>query len=404
MPDTSSAPKLTPEELKNRFQKACLLHENGDLPQAIKKYQELLQLIPESSMLNFNCGLALFDQKDFVTAEKYYAQACALCTEDPDIHYNRGLNFRRLGQIEDGVESFEKAFQAGDHSLDTLYNLALSYQDISNYSQAAILYESILTVDPEHTSTLNNFAFLCHKTGDLKKAETLYRQLVTLDPKHKAAAHMLYSLSGITPETAPLEYVESVFDNFAQNFENSLTNQLFYKTPTLLKQRYQALFPNDTRNNCLDLGCGTGLAGLEFSACCKQLIGIDISSEMLAIAEEKNIYKKLIKTDLTTYLNKTTDRADIIIAADVFTYLGNLDSLFQQCFSKTTPSGLFLFSVEDSDKEDFELKETGRFGHSLQYIQRLCQKTGWTICDKHFSNLRKDNDKWITGILFILQK
>lgn len=348
---------LSPENVEKLFNHACLLHEKGQLQQALEEYQNLLSLLPDFPQLHFNCGLALYDQERYQEAERHYRRACTLHSEDPDIHYNRGLNFRRLNQIQDAAESFERAFRLGDHDLDTLYNLALCYQDLSEFSQAAFLYKTILTKEPDHTSTLNNYAYLCHKTGNRDKAEELYRRLLDLDPEHQAARHMLDSLSGVTPDTAPLEYVEAVFDNYAEDFEQSLLEQLAYQTPKTLWQRYSTLFPQDQRDICLDLGCGTGLIGEEFSSSCRQLIGVDISQKMLTIAEEKDIYDDLIKSDIVKYLNNSQHSPDLLIAADVFTYLGDLTVVFKRCFHAAKQKGLFLFSVEDSASNSFELKK-----------------------------------------------
>ncbi len=286
-----------------------------------------------------------------------------------------------------------------------MYNLGLCYQDLQNYSEAERLYDIILSQNPEHLSTLNNFAYLCHKTGDLKKAEALYRQLLTSNPEHTAARHMLNSLSGKMTDSAPLEYVEAVFDNYAKDFEHSLVEQLQYNTPTGLWQRFSQMFPqNESKEHCLDLGCGTGLAGEQFISCCQQLTGIDISQEMLELADKKNIYQELIKDDILHFLQSTELSYDLILAADVFTYMGDLEKLFNACREKTIKDGLFLFSVEESASETFELKQTGRFGHSVGYIEKLCRNTGWDILDCHLSKLRQDKGEWIKGHLFILQR
>ena len=394
----------SPEAVQALFQEACTLHENGELKKALERYEILLQLLPDSALLHFNCGLAFFEAADHSTAESHYAAATSITPADPDIHYNRGINFRRLNCLEEAIESFEEAIQAGDTSIDTLYNLALSHQDNNNYQAAATLYGMILDADENHLSTLNNFAYLSHKSGDTRKAESLYRQLVRLNPEHSAARHMLNALSGEICETAPIDYVESIFDNYAANFEQNLVQELSYKTPTLLRKRYEMIFPEDKRTSCLDLGCGTGLAGMEFSAFCSNLTGIDISGEMLAVASEKKIYNTLVKTDILDYFSQMSETVDMVVAADVLTYMGNLDELFGKCFATVGKGGLFLFSVEDTDQQDFALKESGRFGHSQAYIRSLCQKNGWNILDLHTSNLRKDNDDWISGTLFILQK
>lgn len=397
-------PILSPEDLKNRFTQACDLHENNKLDEAVKAYEQLLTFLPDSPLLHFNCGLALFEEKRFTEADKHYRKASMLNPEDADIHYNTGLNYRRLNKYEEAANSFQTAVRLGDASIDTLYNLALCYQDLQNYSEAERLYETILEQHPDHQSSLNNFAYLCHKNGNTQKAEELYARLLALNPEHKAARHMLNSLSGSVTESAPLEYVEAVFDNYAQNFEHSLIEELQYNTPKDLRERFTKVFSGQkTWDHCLDLGCGTGLAGEQFVSCCQEITGVDISKEMLEVAGRKGIYSQLNKDDILHFLQTTVHSYDLIIAADVFTYMGNLEKLFKHCSEKTVDGGVFLFSVEESDSKTFELKQTGRFGHSLEYIEKLSRDSGWSILDCHLSKLRKDKGEWIKGYLYTLR-
>ena len=52
----------------------------------------------------------------------------------------------------------------------------------------------------------------------------------------------------------------------------------------------------------LDLGCGTGLAGQMLRPCASRLVGVDLSAEMLAKAEARNIYDQLVAAELTEWL------------------------------------------------------------------------------------------------------
>ncbi len=405
MNNTDTSPTPSPQELTEQFNYACNLHENNNTREAIEIYNSLLRLVPDSPLLHFNCGLAHFDLNQFREAEEHYRRACEINPEDPDIHYNQGLNFRRLGKTKEGAKSFAMAVQLGDNTVDTLYNLALCHQDLQDNDEASRVYDLILSLSPDHQSTLNNYAYLCHKSGETEKAEALYGKLLKYNPDHQAAQHMLNSLSGKTVDTAPLGYVETVFDNYAKDFEHSLQEHLHYRTPKVLWDRYRHLFNKDSRQRCLDLGCGTGLAGEQFTPCCAHMTGVDISENMLAVAEEKQIYNDLIKDDIVHFLQTSQDSSyDLIIAADVFTYLGALETIFTSCFTITKENGVFLFSVENSDNNQFKLKKTGRFGHSIIYIQDLCRKTGWSILDVHSSDLRQDKGQWIKGSLIILQK
>jgi predicted TPR repeat methyltransferase len=404
MSDAPKVQQLSADELRLRFEKACELHEEGNQQEALSIYRELLQFIPQSPIIHFNMGLARFDLGDFEEAAKHYNIAGQESPEDPDIHYNRGLNLRRLSKYREAITTFSQAIAMGDKSIDTLYNIALCHQDLDEFENAASLYEVILKNYEDHQSSLNNYAYLCHKTGDLKKAEQLYKRLLQLNPQHTAASHMLNALLGITPDNAPLDYIESIFDGYASNFEENLLKELHYRTPTELFHFYSKQFSEPENHKCLDLGCGTGLAGEAFSSICSELTGVDISNEIIKVAEEKNLYKRLVKNDILTFLNRSKETFDLIIAADVFTYMGDLEPLFRACYQQINADGILCFSVEESHGDSFTLKETGRFGHSSDYIENIGEKTDWTMLASKHTKLRKDKNEWILGYLFVLQR
>ena len=70
----------------------------------------------------------------------------------------------------------------------------------------------------------------------------------------------------------------------------------------------------------------------------------------------------------------TENRANLVSAADVLMYLGNLDSVFVIASKLLADGGLFAFSVEDGGEEgDFVLRQSLRYAHSESYIQTALQ-------------------------------
>ena len=105
----------------------------------------------------------------------------------------------------------------------------------------------------------------------------------------------------------------------------------------------------------MDLGCGTGLLGMEINQFCDYLEGIDLSEKMLAEAKKKNIYNKLIKQDILTHLENATLNFDYFIATDVFTYIGDLSNIFRLISSRNRTPGKLAFSTEDYSGDGFFL-------------------------------------------------
>ena len=75
---------------------------------------------------------------------------------------------------------------------------------------------------------------------------------------------------------------------------------------------------------------------------------------------------------------------------------------FQPIKSRNKLGGKFVFSTEHTDRDGFFLEQTGRYSHSKKYIESLCNKFGYKLSHFETTNLRKDNNKFIIGGLYVL--
>ena len=96
-----------------------------------------------------------------------------------------------------------------------------------------------------------------------------------------------------------------------------------YEAPDALRRAVQAVRPRISQANVLDLGRGTGLAGVRFKACSDSLVGVDLSPEMVEIARGRTIYDKLEVAEITEWLHRRVQSFDLIIACDTLIYFGD---------------------------------------------------------------------------------
>ena len=169
-----------------------------------------------------------------------------------------------------------------------------------------------------------------------------------------------------------------LFDAYAANFEDHLRKSLNYKVPELISK---ALSERDIRNaRFLDLGCGTGLVGKLVGDRCKSLVGVDLSEKMLDIARDKKCYDELHKADLVEHLGTTTGTYDVVCAADVLNYIGDLQPAFAAVLRVLETGGMFIFTVEEPvgpQEGDFALQSTMRYTHAKGYCERIANKSGF---------------------------
>jgi predicted TPR repeat methyltransferase len=149
----------------------------------------------------------------------------------------------------------------------------------------------------------------------------------------------------------------------------------------------------------LDLGCGTGLAGLVFKPRAARLDGVDLSPAMVEKARARGIYDALTVGDIETAL---TGSYDLILAADTLVYLGDLGPLFCAVAAHLSADGYFLFTTEAKDGVGFELGPKRRWRHSQAYIREQAAKAGLSIAGLVAASPRTEANQPVPGFAVAL--
>jgi predicted TPR repeat methyltransferase len=214
---------------------------------------------------------------------------------------------------------------------------------------------------------------------------------------------MLAALNGSAETTPASDYVRDLFDQYSDSFEQSLVEKLEYRVPELLAACLAAYESQTVFQNCIDLGCGTGLAGVVFRHRCSYLCGVDLSRKMVELAADKQLYDQLLTGDVVQFLLQDEQQYDLFVAADLLTYLADLESLFQAVAARCRRNGLFVFSTEKGSIPGWQVRPTGRFAHHQDYIVEVARKQGAQIVSCQEENLRKEGADWVRGELYIVR-
>ena len=217
-----------------------------------------------------------------------------------------------------------------------------------------------------------------------------------------ASAALKLELIGQAPPSSapPGGYVEALFDSYARTFETSLVQKLVYRVPELVLAAIEARGVRRFRR-AIDLGCGTGLMGAALRPFVDRLDGCDISSSMLRKAEAKAIYDRLEKADLQT-LSIDPMSVDLVVAADVFLYVGALERIMATVAAGLAPDGLFAFSVEKHEgPRDMALRPSRRYAHSQAYLRRVVAAAGMEVASMQTAVIRMDRGEPIEGLIVV---
>ena len=263
-------------------------------------------------------------------------------------------------------------------------------------------------IDEDALADAYNRALELEKSGDIDAAVAAYQEVLAIDPDdHGGAVVRIASMGrGETPPKAPDAYVETLFDQHAEVFEDVLVEQLGYHVPMLVRQRLQALGLGPFKR-LLDLGCGTGLTGGALRDIVENMTGIDLSENMVEIAHEKDIYESLFVAEVEDFLEDNDEDAfDIVTATDVLPYLGALEPLFFGTAENLTPGGLFIFSSEtlaDATMagRPYMVGPHQRFAHAQDYVRERLTATGFELVEITDINVRMEDGLPTPGHLVV---
>ena len=379
------------------------LKDLGKLQEAEASFKYAIKLEPNNAEPHSNLGIVLEKHGKFEEAETSNRKAIELNPNSAKAHNNLGVVLEKFGRIEQAEASYKQAIELEPNYAEAYNNLGNTLKDLGKLQEAEANYKQAIKLKPDYAESHSNLANTLKKLGKLQEAEANYKQAIKLKPDFDIAKHHLAALTGETTNSAPRAYVEDLFDNYASKFDNSLVGNLKYKVPKVISELILKKNSGSLLGSVLDLGCGTGLIGLEIKQFCSSLEGLDLSNLMVQEARKKNVYDKLTHRDIVDYLSTENLNFDYFIATDVFIYIGDLSDIFQLVKSRNKSGGKLVFSTEHTNTDGFVLEKTGRYSHSKKYIENMCEKFNYKLSHFESVNLRKEKNQFIIGGLYILE-
>lgn len=305
-------------------------------------------------------------------------------------------------------------FSSGDVIADRRADYARMLAENGEHEAAVELMEQALELVPDWPAGLVRLADYAEKANQPEKAVPALQRVLELDPQDIFGARLKLALLGAeeVPDQPPSRYVEALFDDYADRFDTALVERLDYTVPAKLAR---LIADHDDRRFevAIDLGCGTGLFGAEIRDRVTRLEGFDLSVNMLAKAGEKGLYDLLAKADLSLDPAQSglfdedlpQHRADLVSAADVLMYLGDLANAFALAACLAGAGALFAFSVEDAGEGDgYLLAPSLRYAHTEQHVRQRLAENGFEVLTLTRTTIRMDGGKPVFGILFLASR
>jgi predicted TPR repeat methyltransferase len=299
---------------------------------------------------------------------------------------------------------------SGNLIADRRYDFGRDLQLRGDLAAAADLMAQAAELEPGFASAWFALGDLREQMGQRDDAVTAYLRARDADPDDRHGAKLRLMRLGIEDLSAmPPGYVRALFDQYAPRFDKTLVNDLDYRGPQVLLKavlaaRHAAGLPAHFRH-AIDLGCGTGLVARELASLVEEFIGVDLSSGMIERARETGLYARLHVTDMLQGLCEEEETsAHLIVAADAFVYVPELDALLREAARVLKPRGLLAFTVETHPGKGVILGPGLRYAHSEAYLRDAVAGAELASCEITAASTRIEAGEPVPGLVVTASK
>lgn len=248
-------------------------------------------------------------------------------------------------------------------------------------------------------------------TGSRDEALACLRRVRDLDPDDVLGAlPRLARIEGpFAGQAHSAAHIRTLFDDYAERFDAHLGGQLGYRGPqVLLDALAEACAARDRPvrfDVALDLGCGTGLMGAALRPLCGRIEGCDLSPAMLDKARAKALYDDLDEADIVGFMAaRGESAADLVTAADVLVYVGDLAPVMDAAARVLRPGGLFGFTVQSRNGDGYGVGDDLRYAHSQAYLLWAARQAGFEPAVLREATTRVDRGVPVAGLVVVLAR
>lgn len=390
----------------------------------------------EQARAQFMEGVAHFEARRLNDAHACFEAALALAPGRASVLGNLGITRFHLGRWREAIDTLRQAVKADPDYAEARVCLGLAHEACGEWLEAAEALEQGL---PTHDGgpaawlalgraqgmlgrtdeALRALDGALERTPDLAEAWSVrgnvLRDLERLDEAAESFqraiecgadpelhAYYLAATRGEAVAAPPRQFVERLFDEYSADFDEHLVEQLGYCGHERL---LRPLLASGRRwRRVLDLGCGTGLCGALVAPHAEAVDGVDLSAAMLDKARLRGVYRRLAHEDIAAFLAARDEAAELVMAADVFIYVGALEGIFAEVRRVLEPGGCFAFTLEHlDDAQDYRLLTTLRYAHSEAYVRRLATEHGFVVREVSRAPLRADQHDRVDGLYVYLE-
>jgi tetratricopeptide (TPR) repeat protein len=172
---------------QDQLQSLITLHSQGQLQQALKQAETLVQQFPKSPVLFNIQGVVLKGLGQLDQSIEAYEKALALEPDFAEAYNNIGNVLLKQGKLKEAIEAFNKALAIKPDYAEAYNNMGITLKDQGKLEEALEAYTKALAIKPDFTEACFRMGVVLQEQGKLKEAIEVYKKTLALKPDYAEA-------------------------------------------------------------------------------------------------------------------------------------------------------------------------------------------------------------------------
>ena len=174
-------------DISRLFEQAIQHHQVGQLEQAKRKYQEILDTNPQHADSSHLLGLVEYQYGNYVKAIEHIQQAVLISPEQPVFLNNLGNVLKEIGELDRSVQAYQQALEINPQYAEAHNNLGNVLKEMDRLDESLHAYQQALKINPQYAEVYNNLGNVLKEMDRLDESIHAYQQALEINPKYAPA-------------------------------------------------------------------------------------------------------------------------------------------------------------------------------------------------------------------------
>ena len=353
--------------MSNTFQKALTAHNEGDLEEAERLYQIILENQPQNTEIINNLGNLLFDLGRFNEAEIHYRKVIEINPNHNTVYYNLGILLKKVNRLDESENNFRKAIELNPDFINAHLNLGSTLKELSKLDEAVVSFKKTIELKPDYAEAHINLGNILSALGKHDDAESSINKGIELNPDLADAYTLLQNSftrrvlldlikSKKDEEKKKLNFFKKIYKKIFDIFNHDSNSDIYKRltsAPFISSRKVESELINGLyRLSCKKLNDTKGV-----------FFGKGRHSKNFRLFENDLLILKTVEKDLTSIMKQAV-KSDIFISDSFFNIL-------------TAGGGSNLHThIDEFDKAQGLLKKKYSLSYYLSVGDQNCSEPG----------------------------